>query len=1280
MSTIQQPLHGPKHLNHGLFSDYYLEEIVPNKPEWDAMLPAARQAQQAIRELLDKVNPAALDEAPLENQWIQPIFAILGHFYSVQVKIRYREVGYRKPDYVFTASQTEALAFSDTIYTAAQLQHGLAVGDAKKWGTPLDQSGGKEARNPSQQIDEYLRYSEISWGILTDGRYWRLYERDSSKNNVYYAVDLLDLVNHPAEAFLYFYAFFCRAAFTESWLHKTLQGSIDYAQRVTEQLEEQVYDALELIAQGFLAYRRNRLTATPDTLHTLYQQSLVLLYRLLFILYAESRDILPLQDNDAYKRQQSLYAIKKTVEHDITFRQPLLDANNTSTYTRLIDLFYVIDQGSDLYELSAYNGRLFSESDHPFLKDKAVGDHYLAQALDKMARVPNPHNPEKMDFIDYRDLDVRHLGAVYEKLLDYELVVAEAPLTFKDARPVQTGEVFLRVRGTENQRKVTGSYYTPDYIVRFMVERMLEPLLHAITERYATLDEAGHWQIQDADALVQAILALNILDPATGSGHFLVEVVAYIAEWLRGLAIAPPDLAEDELLYWKRQVANACIYGVDVNPLAVELAKLSLWLSTLARGKPLSFLDHHLKVGNSLVGARALEIGAQEIRTPHDASQRNGEGDNGQLRLIDDTAFTHQAGISVGLMQNIEHTTVESVANIKEQEELYEVMQRQMEPYRWLANVWTARHFGMTLTPPQWKALRAYVMANFEHRNEESAALIEQAEHLAAQHHFLHWELQFPEVFFAPDGTALDRPGFDAVIGNPPYVRQESIQPYKPYFAAHYEVYQGSADLYVYFYNRGLKLLREGGLLGYITANKWFKAGYGEPLRAYLSTSAAVQEIVDFGHAPIFRDADTFPAIALFRKQPAAPDAAATVTQFPREMLQRVDIKDYKKGHGYAVPVSRFGSTEWSLESPDVEVLMDKIRRTGTPLREFCPEGFYRGILTGLNEAFLIDTATKERLVRDDPKCADIIKPYLRGQDIKRWSPRWDGLWMILLKSSENHEWAWSKASENHEEIFSNAFPSLYKHLKSFENQLRIRQDQGRYWWELRSCTYYNLFERPAIVHTDITWRSQFALSNGSFYLVNTAYLWPTDDLYLLAVVNSPLLWAYMWRKAIHGKDEALRLIYSFVETIPIAQPTDAIRAEIEPAVRRLIVLSKERQQAMRDTLQWLRVEFEVDKAGQKLEAFAALDTDRFIEEVRSRRPRSASRLSPAALRSLQETHAQYAGQVKGIEQETLGLEGRVSDAVNQAYGLTAEEIDLMWRSAPPRMPIKPVPPEVKLM
>lgn len=579
------------HLNNGLFADYYLDNIVPDLPEWDVIRESAQAAFDDIKALRESLQPDRLDEAQLEENYVQPILEMLGHHYAVQVKIRYRERGHRKPDYMLMASPAEARAVTNDIYAPGDIQHALAVADAKKWGVPLDKASG-DTRNPSQQIDEYLRYSELTWGALTDGRIWRLYHRDTSKYNTYYAVDLEDLIqSDDLDNFLYFYAFFRHAAYTTGWLDRVLAGSEDFAQKLSDKLEDEVYDALEMIAQGYLDYRRNRLDANPATLREIYEQSLVLLYRLLFIFYAESRDILPMR-NDRYRKQHSLAAIKTEVAHELDAERSL-NPDSGNIYNRLKDLFFAIDAGDRSLDMPPYNGKLFSAEEHEFLDTKFVGDFHLIKALDKLARVDVPGQGRQ--FVDYRDLDVRHLGSIYEKLLEYELDIASEPLTttsqdtYAPARKndevvKEPGKVFLRTGN--NERKITGSYYTPDYIVRFIVEKTLEPLLMDITRQYATLNADDTWQVHDPAALTAAILKLNILDPATGSGHFVVDATAYIAEWLCDLDIAPDDPGdEDELMVWKRQVTGACIYAVDINPLAVELAKLSMWLATLAQGK-----------------------------------------------------------------------------------------------------------------------------------------------------------------------------------------------------------------------------------------------------------------------------------------------------------------------------------------------------------------------------------------------------------------------------------------------------------------------------------------------------------------------------------------------------------------------------------------------------------------------------------------------------------------------------------------------------------------------
>jgi hypothetical protein len=336
---------------------------------------------------------------------------------------------------------------------------------------------------------------------------------------------------------------------------------------------------------------------------------------------------------------------------------------------------------------------------------------------------------------------------------------------------------------------------------------------------------------------------------------------------------------------------------------------------------------------------------------------------------------------------------------------------------------------------------------------------------------------------------------------------------------------------------------------------------------------------------------------------------------------------------------------------------------------EFARANPARGILTGLNEAFLIDTATKNALVEADANCSGIIKPYVRGQDIDRWTSGWAGLWMIVFKSSGDHTWPWSDAAENAEDVFRRTYPSIHARFKPLEPALRKRQDQGKNWWELRSCAYWNEFERPKIVYQEIQFHPSYAFDRAGMFGNNKTFFVPCEDLYLLAVLNSPLMWWYNWRYLPHMKDEALSPVGFLMETLPIAQPTDTVRERTVQGAQRLIDIRQAEQTLARDIVDWLRVEHEIEKPTTKLQTPLGLDSDAFVGEVKKVRGR-AKPLSAAALRSLRDEHARTIEPSRQLIAEAARLERQLGDLVNEAYGLTSEEVGLLWDTAPPRMPI----------
>lgn len=561
-------------------------------------------------------------------------------------------------------------------------------------------------------------------------------------------------------------------------------------------------------------------------------------------------------------------------------------------------------------------------------------------------------------------------------------------------------------------------------------------------------------------------------------------------------------------------------------------------------------------------------------------------------------------------------------------------------------------------------AAHGKVLTSLDHTIREGNSIVsDPAVHPKA----FDWHAAFPEVFA--------QGGFDVVVGNPPYVRQELLTPFKPWLEAHYETFHGMADLYVYFYELGVRVLKPGGLLSFIVTNKWMKAGYGEPLRRFFSEKAWVRSVVDFGHAKqIFEEADVFPCIVVVEKPTAAPKPKTVrLCTIPRDQLRIDDLSVQIEKEGKEMDVAALGIQQWQLESDGVMGLLTKIRSIGVSLAKYVGSRPITGIKTGLNEVYLLSTETKNRLIEADQRSAQLIKPFFRGSDVGRWDSSTSPVWMLLLKSSADEAWPWRDAGENAEKVFASEYPAVYAHVKSYEEGLRKRQDQGRNWWELRPCAYYSLFEGPKIYFQLIQFHPCYALDRVATYGNNKTGFIPTGDLYLLAVLNSPLMWWHNWRHLPHMKDEALAPNPTVLESIPIAVPSDELRAEIETKVSRMIELTRKLDSMTRTVLDWLRVEYAIEKPGNKLQALTDLDSDRFVAEVKRIRGRKLP-LTAAGLQALRTEYTRTIEPARTLAAEALKLERTLSDLVNQAYGLTPDEIALLWDTAPPRMPI-PKPP-----
>ncbi|KUK95541.1 MAG: Putative type II DNA modification enzyme, partial [Methanothrix harundinacea] len=400
-----------------------------------------------------------------------------------------------------------------------------------------------------------------------------------------------------------------------------------------------------------------------------------------------------------------------------------------------------------------------------------------------------------------------------------------------------------------------------------------------------------------------------------------------------------------------------------------------------------------------------------------------------------------------------------------------------------------------------------------------------EAQRIAEDRSFFHWQLEFPEVFFA-GGAVKESPGWDAVVGNPPYVRQEGLGEFKGYFAEKYRVYHGVADLYVYFVEQGVSLVQKDGFFSYILPNKWMRANYGSSLRSWMK-GRCIDEIVDFGDLPVFPEATTYPCILRLCGGPAKPSFKAAEV----ESLDFGRLTDYVEVNAYSVSLSGLEDSGWSLVDESVQRLLEKLRRAGTPLGEYVGGKIYRGILTGLNEAFVIDEGTRARLIREDPKSAELIKPFLAGRDIKRYEPPVSDNYLILIPNGWTR--AQSSGAEDPWSWFEARYPAVAAHMVQFSEAAQKRYDKGEYWWELRACDYYDQFEKPKIMYLVFQVKPAFTFDEAGTYGNNAIWITPGEDLYLLSILNSRLGWLLISNYCTEIQN-GYQLIFKYLGKIPI--------------------------------------------------------------------------------------------------------------------------------------------------
>ena len=818
-------------MSGSLFSKYFLEDSVATTAAWQEItaehLHGARDIISAAIE--DFAGRAAPNEANTEHDLIEPILRLLGWDHFSKQETASRTGRSDVPDYLLFvdagAKATAVRAAND------RYRHGATILEAKKWEVPLDNATRAEAA-PSTQILRYLgavsvlSSDAIRFGILTNGRIWRLYDQKArSRLEGFVEFDLAETIasDHDLRVFL---TFFSRAAFVAGITGRTvlvdaLEASRRFEAQVTDALAETVFERVFPDLSSALAANDPERGNDGAYYADLREAALTWLYRLLFVLYAEDRDLLPTRQRD-----DGLSAMRHSVARAIDTNGGL-SQNRANHDGDLRALWVQIDVGDRGIGLPPYNGGLFRQGRSPLLDRSLIPDAAFAPLLDALSRETLGSEPR---FINYRDLSVQHLGSVYERLLEYDLVEQDGAIV---ARP----QTFAR--------KTSGSYYTPEELVMLVIRRTIGPLLD---EKRAAFDAAiadPSRRNQDAAYRIgwleqydpaAAFLTLRICDPAMGSGHFLVSLVDYLADQVmvetrraseavdfsdyrsplldrlesirdrilsqaaaNDWQVDPAQLIDRQLV--RRIILKRVIHGVDKNPMAVELAKLSLWLHTFTVGAPLSFLDHHLRCGDSLFG--------EWVRPALDRMDKVG------LLRAD---AVRQAERSVAGMELIESLTDADLVEVHQSSDSFDAVQADtrdlreimslIQGFRWVGQstedaLKASRKLrkeidSIALGDParalelgkrreklirQGMALetllegglgdpRTAIDLCYGRIGDPDPARAQVAEALRIAHdvNFFHWELAFPNVWRdwqsrTPSG------GFDAIIGNPPWDR-----------------------------------------------------------------------------------------------------------------------------------------------------------------------------------------------------------------------------------------------------------------------------------------------------------------------------------------------------------------------------------------------------------------------------------------------------------------------------------------------------------------------------
>lgn len=759
------------------------------------------------------------------------------------------------------------------------------------------------------------------------------------------------------------------------------------------------------------------------------------------------------------------------------------------------------------------------------------------------------------------------------------------------------GLIFEKINGYKD-----GSFFTPGFVTMFMARESIRKAAiqkfneikawncSNIQELYNKIDD-----IKEANEIVNSI---KICDPAVGSGHFLVsslnEMIALkndlrILQDRNGLRLKEyqVEVVNDELIvtdedgelfeyhptsresqrvqetlfHEKQTIIESCLFGVDINPSSVKICRLRLWIELLKNAyyksktelETLPNIDINIKVGNSLISRFALDADIKNalkkskwtidsyrmsISAYHNAESK--EQKHEMVRLIDEIKSDFRSEISMN------DPKIKQLNRLSG--ELF-MLTQQYSLFEMTANekiVWNEKVEELT------------------QKTKKLESEIEEIKRNKIYENAFEWRFEFPEVL-NDDGDFV---GFDVVIANPPYIRQEDIKELKPYLKNNYEIYHSIADLLTYFVELGYKVLKPQGIFKFIISNKFTRTDYGKVMRQFLLNKTRLTHFIDFSGIPVFDEATVDAAILSFVKEKATSASSFIYADVLKDELDVLDFENSVKTLSRQFSQKDLEEGTWAFEAPEVLAIKQKVEAQGIPLEDWNITINY-GIKTGYNKAFIIDGAKRRELIEQDAKSDEIIKPLLRGRDIQKWQPDFQDLWLIATFPSRNYE--------------IDNFTAIKEYLASFGKRLEQSGEKGsrkktaNKWFEIQdNIAYWQDFEKPKIIYPELTKFLNFYLDvDGSFYTNNKCFIFSSDNnIYWLNAFFNSKLWRFCFRDnfpELLGGTRELRKV--FFEKIPVKILSENEEAPFKALVNQILSLKK--SDSFADTSY---LEFEIDQ------------------------------------------------------------------------------------------------------